>query len=701
MKGQRRMGLKSLDFPVAMNTSEFDVIKSFFTPALQTSLRYDRGVGFFSSGWLRMVIDGMAQFAENGGQARIITSPILNDEDWEALQKGAAAYHDRILYQSLAQTIDSLRSTLERDVRSALSWLIADGVLTFKLAVPQNDLAGEFHAKFGVFTDAHGDKVSFNGSNNETVNGTLRNYESFDIFHSWNEAYVPFVKGHESRFERLWTNNDPNLRVYNLPEAARQAIIQIRDNDDERPYTLPPSIKSYYESVSPAILWDHQREAISAWEENNRVGILSMATGSGKTRTALSAAEKCPELSMLVIAVPRGNLVEQWAEELKQHTSFPEPILIYESSAAWQDKLFDALLAGDHSDWQAPLIVIGTMKSLSSDRFLSVIEDAGIPERTLLIVDEVHNVGAPSYQSILRSEFQWRLGLSATPERHFDEVGSAAIIEYFSGTIFIYSMAQALKDGRLTPYQYYVYPAYLSDEEFTEYQNLTRRIISMRSRTNDDSTTLHTNQMVDGDNRDVERLLFLRATILKRCAEKVDILDNALKRHPPHRCLIYCAETTQLKAVSEILNHNSTVHLKYTSQTSSNQRAEALQALEERRIPILLAIDCLDEGVDVPNVDQAIILASSTNRRQFIQRRGRVLRRSPGKRMATLVDVIALPPDTVGFEGKGMIRGELARATEIAQLAFNQHEALLQIEKYVQPYGILLTDLLLGDNQHE
>jgi superfamily II DNA or RNA helicase len=693
------MSLLDTSFSPIMTTSDHNIPDGFFSEALKHSTKYDRGVGYFSAGWLQMVARGLTHFAENGGQARIITSPLLTDADWNALQSGEEAKHDEILKQALLDTVQDLRQALSRDVRAALSWLVADGVLSFKLAVPQNQLAGEFHDKFGIFTDRDENQISFNGSNNETINGTLHNYESFTIFNNWTDAYIPMVQNHAQRFERLWSNEDSNLRVYNLPEAARQAIIRVRDEGDPRPYNLPSRLKAHYSGYFSAELWDHQNEAIRAWEENNRHGILAMATGSGKTRTAIAAAERCPELMMLVIVAPKNELVKQWQKELSTYTNLPEPILVFEESYQWQDLLFNKVLQGHYTDWQQPLVVIGSLKSISSDRFLSIMDDATVPIKTMIIVDEVHNVGAPSYRKILRDDFMWRLGLSATPERPFDELGSQTIMNYFSGTVYEYSMARALSEGRLTPYNYYVYPAYLSSDEYDEYQHLTRKIISARNRADKDAITYYTNQAVDGDGENVERLLFQRANILKECADKRNALDAVLKKHPPQRCLIYCADVDQLEEMSKVLNQQQIIHQKYIGRTESTQRISALDAIAQKRIPALLAIKCLDEGIDVPSVDQAVLVASSTNKREFIQRRGRILRKSPDKKIATMIDIIALPPQSTGFGGRNMLMGELARATHIAQLAKNHHSCLLKIEEYVQPYGVKLTELLShGEN---
>ncbi len=187
--------LPGLNLPKTLDTSTSDIIQTFFTPALSIAKQYDRGVGYFSSGWLRITAKGMLKFAANGGQARWVTSPVLNEADWEALQMGDAARYDPILRAALTRNIDELAQMLETETLSALAWMIADEILTFKLALPHNKLqGGEFHDKFGIFTDAEGHQISFNGSYNESVQGT-RNYESIKIFPSWDGRFFAIGSG--------------------------------------------------------------------------------------------------------------------------------------------------------------------------------------------------------------------------------------------------------------------------------------------------------------------------------------------------------------------------------------------------------------------------------------------------------------------------------------------------------------------------
>lgn len=684
------MTLTNFDFDISMDASTNTIINDFFIPCLSNSVRYDRAVGYFTSGWLNYAAPGMVRFANNGGHARWITSPQLTEADWKALQRGTEARQNGILLDALRNEISDLQYALERNTLSALAWMIADSILEFKLGVLRSGAL--FHAKFGVFTDEQGAQVSFNGSYNDSAQSN-HNFESLSIFCSWREGQAPYVKRDLSRFERIWNDDDSNVRVFDLPDAAREQILELRT--ESRPYAKPSWIT---EDVGSRIdLWEHQDKALESWEDNKRIGLLNMATGSGKTITAIVGANRCSNLALLVIAVPSTNLVEQWAEEVRRHGEFGDPVLVYDSWRDWQDQLFNMLRNRERNGWNYPLAVIGTMQSLSSKRFNSVLDDTGVPANSLLIVDEVHNIGAPTYRTIMRDTYVWRLGLSATPERNFDEEGTAVIEDYFDKTVYTYSMQDALADKRLTPYEYHVFFAELSEEEYEEYQQLTRRIIAARGYQSQ-QTTFQTNNKIDRDDKDIEKLLFRRAGILKNTASKIDTVDQILSELAPNRCLIYCADNHQLSQVHDLLLRYRIQHQIYTADTSKGIRRSSLDSIARGRIPVILAIDCLDEGVDVPVVDEAIIIASSSNSRQFIQRRGRILRKAPGKTIALLMDVIVVPPPSVGTDGKNMLRGELARAKEMAELAINREAALLRIKRHTERYGVLLIELISGDD---
>ena len=252
------MSLLTLEVPTFLDTSSANLVDDFFVPALVRSVAYDRGVGFFTSGWIRQAGAGLVAFAENGGKARWVTSPILDENDWEALRTGDEARINQALRRALENTVLDLASSLEEDTLAALAWMVADGLLDFRLALPREKLnGGEFHDKFGIFTDEDGQQVSFNGSYNDSLQGSL-NYESIKIFKSWDDAFRPLVEQDVIRFERLWRDEDPNVKCYLLPEAVRDQIVRLRPahrpyrrpevtddsalNDDEKNFIVPGTI---------------------------------------------------------------------------------------------------------------------------------------------------------------------------------------------------------------------------------------------------------------------------------------------------------------------------------------------------------------------------------------------------------------------------------------------------------------------------
>jgi len=237
----------------------------------------------------------------------------------------------------------------------------------------------------------------------------------------------------------------------------------------------------------------------------------------------------------------------------------------------------------------------------------------------------------------------------------------------------------------------------LTDYEYAEYVQLTKKIVQYRGTAASDELTFQTHNILDNDSEEIKQLLFRRARILKKCESKIQALETVLANHPMKRGLVYCADNEQLADVTRALRSKRILHLIYTAETPGDARRSALRSLEAGHVPVLVAIDCLDEGVDVPTVDEAIILASSSNKRQFIQRRGRILRRAPGKSLATLIDIVALPPVSAGREAKRMLNGELARIKEMAELAENKHDALRSVKARASPYGVLLAELLSGE----
>jgi superfamily II DNA or RNA helicase len=690
------LSLSEVYHPQFLDTSSSDLINDFFIPVLAKSEKYDRGVGYFSSGWLRLTAKGMKQFADNGGRARWVTSPILDEDDWEALQTGDSAREDPILRATLERNIHDLADTLEEDTLSALAWMVADEILDFRIALPRNKLdKGDFHDKFGIFTDAEGNQVSFNGSYNDSIQGT-RNYESIKIFCSWSPIFSPLVQSDSERFEKLWNNEDPNVRVFSLPEAAREQMLRLRQA--ERPYPEPQwarlhrlrELSAGYQSPRPTIpkqiqLRDYQQEAIDAWFANDCIGLLEMATGTGKTIASLGASIRLyanEKRLALIIACPYQHLVDQWHEEAIKFGYFP--LRAYKSRATWLDDLNEKIISYNHEDI-SHLSVITTHATFSTEHFQESIDR--IKEPVLLIADEVHHLGSEIRRAYFPQSIQYRLALSATPDRWYDEEGTDELRAYFGPTVFELSLANAIGLS-LTEYYYFPMLVELTDQEMEEYKALSSKIGRIFARIKDNKKRK--------ENERLAQLLIKRARILNTAENKLEVISKLVDEQKTiEHTLFYCAPG-QIDDVVRLLGWDKglSVH-RFTAMEDIPTRQTLLDKFAKGELQALVAMHCLDEGVDVPSTRSAFILASSSNPRQFIQRRGRVLRKAPGKDFAVIYDLITIPPPVAELDDssvaaeRSILRRELRRFAEFADSAINTQAAYETIWELAQQFGVL------------
>lgn len=685
------MSLQSLNLPSILDTSSANMAADFYEPALSVSVRYDRGVGFFSSGWLRVLAQGLTKFAANSGKARIITSPVLVKQDWEALKMGESARINQMLRDALTKNIDQLAQELEQNTLSALAWMIADGILTFKLALPQNKLAGgDFHDKFGVFTDAENNQVSFSGSPNESIRG-FYNYESNKIFHSWLPPMRPFVEADVKRFERLWQNEDENVRTYDLPEAAREKILKLRER--ERPYPKPAWIGQPIKESSPTYqpakpqlpaqieLRPYQDEAIDAWFAHQCRGLFEMATGTGKTITALAASAKLYDREKqlaVIIAVPYQHLVDQWNDEASAFGY--KPILAYQSKKSWLNELNHQIL-DFNGGYRQFISVIVTHSTFISPDFQGSIARLQYP--ALLIADEAHHLGAERSRLHYPQNIPYRLALSATPDRWFDDEGTVALRAYFGETVFAFTLEQAIGVS-LTPYYYYPHLVSLTDDEMVEYEALSVKIARL------------INQEEEDKQEALKMLLIKRARLLNTAVNKLEILSELIDNEKQiEHTLFYCAPG-QIDEVMQLVGWEKGILInQFTAEESPPERQQLLTNFANGNLQALAAMKCLDEGVDVPSTQTAYFLASSSNPREFIQRRGRILRKYPGKEHSIIHDLIAIPPVSFGLDSpafqaeRSIVRRELQRFKEFSNPALNKHQALDVIWDIASHYGLL------------
>lgn len=446
--------------------------------------------------------------------------------------------------------------------------------------------------------------------------------------------------------------------------------------------SLPPSIQ----------LRSYQQQAITNWFANQGRGIFKMATGSGKTIAALALVTDLHRqigLQAILIICPYRHLVTQWARECQRFGL--NPILAFETVRTWQSELSSQLyqvLAGT----QPCLTVITTNHTLTTEGFQSQLPY--FPAKTVIIGDEAHNLGTPRLEQSLPRHIGLRLALSATPERYFDDAGTDAILAYFGPVLLPeLTLADAIRQGALVRYHYYPLLVELTEAESRAYARITTRI--GWALMNQEQLTF---------NESLTALLVRRSRIIATAANKLNALRNLMteRLHTGHT-LFYCGDGSvethsltcqrQMEAVAQLLGKDLGYRVNiYSADTPMAEREQLRQQFESGDLQGLVAIRCLDEGVDIPAIKTAVILASSSNPRQFIQRRGRVLRPHPDKERATLFDMIVLPPnlgrDTLEVE-RNLLKKELKRFLEFADLADNSGQARVQLLDVQKRYGLL------------
>lgn len=703
-------GLRSLRLNDSYRSDREDVVAGFFVPAFEVAHTYSRAVGYFTSTSLALYARGIATFAERGGAMRLIASPHLNEDDIVDIERG---YDLReVLERATIRELDAEERDAVLDGLGMLGRLVASGRLDIKLAfVEQAGRVGTYHEKIGVFRDDQGDLVAFTGSSNETYGGLMANFESVEVYRGWIAGDGARALRVEHDFQRLWADQTPHLRVERFPDVARDRLVRL---GAERPGT-PPAGRDDALTPQPVATsrvaklelpdWltvrGYQRKAVESWLRNQGRGILKMATGTGKTKTAMIAATQLArvlrqreEPLVLVVVAPLQHLVDQWIDEVEEFGV--HPIAVYESSAKWlpvvEDQLAEARLGQ-----RTIVAMVATNASFGGDRFQSVLSRVGQP--MLIVADEAHNMGSAAYRSLLPRNATYRLALSATPERWFDDEGTDALVGYFGPIVFELGLGEAIEMKALCRYRYVPRLVELDDAETSLYVDLTAQIAQHLASGDDLSN--------DDPDSPIGFLLRQRAGVLGHAAGKLAALrEDVLARRDAWFQLIYCAEGTrpsepgepagpnQLKEVMGLIGNG--LHLSAHSYISETARADR-KALLRRfgtgdDLRVLVAMRCLDEGVDIPDARTGYLLASSSNPRQFIQRRGRLLRRAEGKERAEILDYLAVPRAgaPVNFDvERALLARELQRANEFGKLAENYESTLAALRPLKERYQLM------------
>jgi len=671
--------LKATDPETGYSTSDSNLLNDFYAPLLGHSERYDRSAGYFSSALIALAPMAYTNFINAGGRMRLVCSPHLSEEDALRLTPEEGETSTEELLSAITNLMHA--NDLSQALTVAMASLLRSGVLQIKFATPV-DGNGLFHDKVGIFTDACGDTVSFVGSANETVAAWsgLANHEQIEVFCSWRSVeQADRIRRHERQFEELWRGLVRGLRVMDATTSAAiitksapavpldEALGDLRDVIERLKRT--PSLGGTGLIPSARPLMEHQRKVLEAWSANDYRGIIAFATGGGKTLAAIDAIRRWADLGgrSALVLVPSELLHAQWEEEIR--TEIPGCVILKAGAGAKRSDWVSALpVATAPAEDHQIQVTLATYQTASTPDFITRIRQG---DHLLLVADEVHRMGAPDCSRLFQIQAGGRLGLSATPERYNDSEGTARIFDYFGEILNPrFELADAIKAGRLVPYDYFLEEVGLDEDELSEWRRLTQKLMQEIGRS--------------GEGQLSDRAKWIareRAAIIKSARQKTALARRVIEEYwrDGDRWLIYCDSRVHLDEVRQAVESLGHPTFEYHS-GNSYLSDEILGQFTDGGI--LLAIKCLDEGVDIPIINKALILASTTNPREYVQRRGRVLRHHANKYSATIIDVAVVDDD-----GAPLSLNELRRAREFAELARNV-SGLLTISKLEMASGI-------------
>lgn len=705
-----------LNLKTVYRTGDDDLYHGFYRPVLERSVRYDRAVGFFSSEILSINLKGLSQILRNKGKMRLIIGNPLTDDEYKAIRN-----HENNIVDDYIDRLITMIDDEEKYPRlQILSYLLYSGSLEIKFALRRQ---GMYHEKIGIAYDKSNNCIVFQGSANETPSALMEslNSECLSVYKSWdNQVFSAYGMEYVKAFDNLWLDRQRDTivldvlskhyakihqSIQNKSKERRKAIDidKIRQElvaqEDMSEITIEnrntPTLPKYINNSKFSIR-NHQQEALRLWAKNDYKGILHHSTGSGKTITSIYAItrlfeekQKRNQPLICIISVPYIDLAKQWIAELKNFNI--SPVECFDGKHKWKDSLERnlSLFFAKRLNFLCLLVV---NKTLISDDFQHLIRQ--IPaDHLFLIGDECHRHSANGIYHAL-PDARFRLGLSATPFQDDDDVGQLfpniakdRLLSYYEQIVHEYSLEDAILDGVLTPYNYHITPVYLTEEEQLRYDELSEIITKIivesggkLSQSEQDRLMINTSE---------------RSRLLGRASNKLIKLKEIISKTPVHQrdfSLFYVGEgksddenTKVIDEVSKILQEHRWKTAQFIGQTSGLERKEILESFKLGIIQSLVAMKVLDEGIDVPACRTAYILASSKNPRQYVQRRGRVLRKFKGKDRADIYDFVTLPNPSIHSEyAKKLINSEFERIRDFKFLAMNK----LEIEQVINELGI-------------
>lgn len=690
-----KMGLKELKIKTTYRSFIDNIVEDFFVPCLKEGELYYRGVGYFTLEGLNGILEGIIPIVRKRGEVRIITSPMLLKEDIERVNNGEKL-DDFMLSEILARELVKPEDDYQKIGLNLLSKLIINNIIQIKIAYLSN---GIYHEKIGIIKDREGDIIAFNGSTNETKNAQFKNLESFTVLKSWKDKDA--IDESLEYFNRLWNDEIEQLSVLTLPEAIKKKMVHEYEASD----SLEDAIEKYQNIIMKKIplpqqrgLYEFQKNAINEFMQNRYCHFFEMATGTGKTFTAIQTIKELlkKEKAYVMILVPQVDLQNQWFLELKRE-GFENISLFGGDNIHLDDWVttFNKTLI-EYKISNIPIISISIYDSF----FAKVVNRVDNIENLFLIIDEAHNISENQFKK-LPTNAVCRLGLSATPEKH-NKWLTEEIVSYFTRDnveTFKYTIEEAINSNFLSRYNYYPIFVHLNEDEFGKYKVLSKKLaalINAKEKNQDFINTVANN----------------RSIIIKKAVSKTEkliemILDK--ENYNFKNSVIYCgqgkngeSEDKLIDVVMKALNDFGEYRVSsFTSET--DMRSGVLKYFEEGYYDTLVALKCFDEGIDVPKLDKIFIMSSDKLKRQTIQRRGRVLRKciESGKKIAYIYDLVVLPPEK-NFEGSSaasLIKMEFQRVKEYMRLSENRLDYEQKIATIESNFGIQESDVQYDEEQ--
>ena len=662
-------------------------------PCFQSATHVDCMMGFFSSEILVSLAPGLATFINCADESlRLIISPLLRPEDKTVIAEGVAFVED--IVNTALEDFVVTENAIAQHTLKCLSWMLRHGRVEIKVALMKDAL---FHPKVWLFHEGD-DVIAAHGSSNMTYAGIQRNIEQMSISKSWEDGNQYYITEKLcDQFKQFWTNYDETCTVIPIPQAIKENLLKTYNSDipptEDDFHTLykqatdamaeSPATYDFGRSSRPSFTipsylefeegdFEHQGRAITAWCEAGYQGILEMATGSGKTIAAMICAHRLYKVEkplLIVVAAPYIPLIQQWCDEISPFGLKPVNLTEVNGAKGRAAELnrLKRRLRFDSSNVE---IIVVSHRTLCNSEFKTELETFNC--KTLLIADEVHNLGSEGFITEPPNFFDYRLGLSATPIRQYDEDGTEQLLEFFGPIVFQFTLEEAI--GRcLVGYEYYVHPVELTDDEMERWYELTEKIGKNAWR----------QENGDIDDEYILKLLRDRRALLENAENKIAVLENVLTQREDftklRHTLIYASDKApqQLKDVNALLNRHSVLFHQLTHEETPDRKktAQIIQSFQEGTLRVLTAKRVLDEGVNIPEIEKAFILASTTVERQWVQRRGRLLRTcsKTGKTHSEIHDFMALPPDldNIDTRARALIESELKRIQAFAYLAKN------------------------------